>query len=46
MSTNSREREMVKQAYPSKNWTRKVNEMSDTQVYAIYLRFRREGKIQ
>lgn len=39
------EREMIKKAYPFEHWSRKVNEMSDGQVYAIFLRFKREGKI-
>jgi hypothetical protein len=30
----------------SPNWAVKVQRMSDTQVYAIFQRFRKEGKIK
>lgn len=36
---------MVKQAYPSKRWAHRVDVMTDIQVYAIFLRFKRDGKI-
>lgn len=39
------QREMVKRAYPSRKWTIKVDGMNEMQVYAIYLRLRRKGKI-
>lgn len=38
-------RKAVKQAYPSEKWERKVSRMSDQQVYAIYERMRKDGKI-
>lgn len=38
-------RELVKQAYPTKSWGLKVDKMSDTQVYAIFTRLKRQGKI-
>jgi len=39
-------RELVKQAYPSKTWGLKVDKMSDTQVFAVMLRLKRQGKIR
>lgn len=46
MATTTRERELVKGAYPhSPTWKSKVDRMSDRQVTAIFLRFKREGKI-
>lgn len=42
---NQKEREKVKEAYPYKAWWDKVNKMTDGQVYALFLRLRREGKI-
>jgi hypothetical protein len=43
MSTSTRE--LVKQAYPYKSWYIKVDKMTDAQIYALFLRLRREGKI-
>lgn len=41
-----RKRELVKQAYPhSKTWTQKVKNMPDSQIVAVFLRLRRQGKI-
>jgi hypothetical protein len=37
-------RELVKQVYPTKTWADKVSKMSDSQVTAIYLRLKRQGK--
>lgn len=46
MDESARQREAVKSAYPnSKSWASKVDNMSDTQVTAIYLRFKSENKI-
>jgi hypothetical protein len=40
------QREAIKQAYPhSKSWLAKVSKMPDSQVTAIYLRLKRQGKI-
>lgn len=38
-------REELKKAYSSDSWQRKVAKMSSTQVIAIYIRFKSEGKI-
>lgn len=40
----SQERVTVAQAYPGKNWTKKVMEMSDEQVHEIFvsIMFKRE----
>lgn len=38
-------REQVKQAYPGKAWHAKVGKMTDNQVFAIYSRLKRQGKI-
>lgn len=44
MSTS--EREELKKAYPkSDRWADKVDKMSQSQVIAIYNRFRSEGKL-
>lgn len=43
--TESKEREALRKAYPSKKWTLKVNKMSDNQVIAIYKRLKLQGKI-
>jgi hypothetical protein len=40
-----RKRELVKQAYPTKAWQTKVSAMTDSQVVAIFLRLRRQGKV-
>lgn len=40
------QRESLKQAYRSSvTWATKVDKMSDQQVAAIFLKFKREGKI-
>ena len=39
-------RNLVKEHYKSKNWDAKVDKMSDHQVFAIYIRLKREGKIK
>ena len=39
-------REAIKYVYPSQSWKLKVKEMTDQQVTAIYLRFKKEGKIR
>lgn len=41
-----RKRELVKKAYPhSKTWKNKVEKMPDSQIVAVFLRLRRQGKI-
>lgn len=42
---NEKEREALKQAYPSKRWADKVKKMPDDQVVAVYLRLKKQGKI-
>lgn len=36
---------MVKTLYNTKTWRDKVDKMSDEQVYAIYVRARRDAKL-
>ena len=38
-------RRIIMKAYQSDSWESKVKSMSDSQVIAIYLRFKREKKI-
>jgi hypothetical protein len=38
-------REALKGAYKSKSWKTKVDQMSEDQVVAIYLRLKTQGKI-
>jgi hypothetical protein len=38
-------RRIIMKAYDSDSWETKVKAMSDSQVIAIYLRFKRERKI-
>ena len=45
MDDVSRKREALKAVYPSKRWATKVNNMSDNQVIAVYLRFKSQGKV-
>jgi hypothetical protein len=40
------ERNLVRNAYPSNAWKSKVDKMPDTQVLAILLRLRNQGKIR
>ena len=40
MDDTSRKREAVKGVYPSKKWATKVNNMSEGQVIAVYLRLK------
>lgn len=42
----NKERELLKLAYPkSKKWADKVNKMPDSQVVAVYLRLKSQGKL-
>lgn len=43
--TTSQERERLKEVYPSKKWTDKVNAMSDSQVHAVFVRLKNQGKM-
>jgi hypothetical protein len=38
-------REKVKSAYKSSAWSARVDKMSDSQITAVYLRLRSEGKV-
>lgn len=42
---NNNEREQLKKAYPSRRWWAKVDKMSDSQVVAVYMRLRLQGKV-
>lgn len=44
--TESKEREAVKAAYPSRKWATKVSKMDDQQVIAVYLRLKSQGKVK
>lgn len=35
----------IKKIYPGKNWSDKVDRMSDNQVIAVYLRLKGKGKL-
>lgn len=41
----SKEREAILQVYKSDSWAYKVSKMSDSQVVAIYIRLKAEGKL-
>lgn len=41
----SKEREALKTAYSGKKWQKRVSEMSDQQVIAVYLRLKKQNKI-
>lgn len=38
-------RETLKGVYPGPKWTEKVNAMPDSQVTAMYLRLKSQGKV-
>lgn len=42
---SNQERELLKKMYPSKDWARKVDKMSSSQVAAIFMRLRAQNKI-
>lgn len=46
MATVPAERTALASVYPGKAWSEKVRRMSDSQVTAIYLRFKEQGKIK
>lgn len=43
--TTIQQRNLLKEVYPSKLWTQKVDKMNDAQVTAIFLRLKSQGKI-
>lgn len=45
MSDTIQQREMLKQVYDSKKWAAKVDKMSDSQVFAIFMRLRQQNKL-
>lgn len=40
-----RKRELVLKAYPTETWKARVKNMPDSQIIAVFLRLRRQGKI-
>lgn len=46
MGTESRERAEVSNAYDGKDWKRRVKNMPDNQITAIYLRLKAQGRIK
>ncbi len=44
--TTPRMRELVCSVYPGEKWRKKVNSMKDPQVFAIFCKFKNEGKIR
>lgn len=46
MATVQEERTALTSVYPGRAWSEKVRKMSDSQVTAIYLRFKEQGKIK
>lgn len=45
MDDVSKKREALKSVYPSKRWATKVNNMPESQVIAVYLRLKQQGKV-
>lgn len=45
MGSNQERQELLKLYPTSDSWKDKVSKMSDRQVTAIYLRFKKEGKL-
>jgi len=39
------QREELKKAYPNKKWAERVDKMSESQVAAVYLRLKNQGKV-
>lgn len=46
MPTESKERAAVSNAYSGKDWKKRVKNMPDDQIAAIYLRLKSQGKIK
>lgn len=42
----AQQREAVKAVYFSPTWVEKVNKMGDSQIVALYLKFKNEGKLK
>lgn len=42
---DDRTRNILRGAYKSQTWKDKVDKMSDAQVYAIYIKFKAQGKL-
>lgn len=38
-------RDWVRKAYSGKAWARKVDQMPDKQIEALFIKFRKQGKI-
>lgn len=43
--THFPERNAVRKAYRGKRWAAKVDKMDDQQVYAIYIRLKKQNKV-
>lgn len=41
----AKQREALRNVYPGAEWQKKVTDMSDEQVVAIYLRLKGQGKV-
>lgn len=46
MATVQQERTILASVYPGRAWAEKVRKMPESQVTAIYLRFKQQGKIK
>ncbi len=44
--TSVNEREEVKKVYPSESWASRVDNMSEAQITALYLKFKAQGKLR
>lgn len=45
MSATRKERQILKHKYFSVAWSKQINQMSDAQVIALYLRLKAEGRL-
>jgi len=45
MSDDMKKREAIRKVYSSMSWSDKVDKMSESQVTAIYLKFKAEGRL-
>lgn len=43
--TESKERQAVAAAYNGPKWANKVRDMSDSQIIAVYMRLKLQGKV-
>lgn len=46
MNNVDQKRQAVASAYPSPRWKAQVRDMRDGQVVALYLKFKKEGRIK